>query len=314
MGKSFAGQPMTSGVMTLTLELVESAYWLPVNEIWLEPQFNCRESISVISVEELARSIEAKGLQFPIIVQPREDGSCLPTEYNYRLIVGFRRFTAVTQILKQTRIKGIIRAGLSNQEARILNLSENIDRKDLNILEEAQALAAIFPVGTTLAVASEGLKKSARWCAVRYHLLKMSPEIQSAAASGLITHSDVLLIASVAVNCQQDVYKSILARKAVKKGGWQTTRPRDPRPLAEDLKKRLDTLVYGGLGGFVGRLLLWAAGLGVSDAAIDAEIQHLLSQYEAKGDLSGHDLIGIAENDEEKKDANSIPQPRITRH
>jgi len=296
------------------LEVVESAYSLPVNEIWLEPMFNCRESISIISIEELARSIEAKGLQFPVVVQPRGDGISIPEGYQYRLVVGFRRFTAVTKILQQSHIKGVIRLGLSNQDARILNLLENIDRKDLNILEEAHALAAIYPIGTKLALASEGLEKNPRWCSIRYHLLEMCPEIQEAAASGLITQGDIQIIASVAANCQHDVYKSILERKAIPKKGWRPQKNLDPRPLADDVKKRMEKLVHGGLGGFVGRLLLWAAGMGIPDETIDAEIQQVLLKYEATGTLSGEDLIGIVGLTKEKTDANNIPQQRITRH
>ena len=37
----------------------------------------------------------------------------------------------------------MIRAGLSDHEARMLNFVENLERKDLNILEEARALASI---------------------------------------------------------------------------------------------------------------------------------------------------------------------------
>lgn len=292
-------------------EIVESAYWLPINEIWVEPLFNCRETISIISVEELARSIEAQGLHFPVIVQPREDVPHIPLEFNYRLIVGFRRFKAITQILKQSTIKGVIRSGLAEREARILNLLENIDRKDLNILEEAKALAAIYPPGTKLSIAAEGVRRHPRWCSLRYHLLKMPPVIQEAAVSGLLTQSDIQMIASVAETCQLDVFKRILEQREIHKKPWHTSKAKDPRPFAYEVKERMEKLVHGGLGGFVGRILLWAAGMGISDEIIDDEIQQVLDKYEKTGILSGEDLVGLAK---EEEDADDVPQYRITRH
>ena len=269
-----------------------SAYRIPVAEIYLEPMFNCREAIALISVEELARAIEAHGLQFPVTVQPRQVG--MPEGYAYRLIVGFRRFNACTRILHWEHIPAIVRLGLSDQEARIMNLTENIDRRDLNILEEARALAAIFEPGTSVAQVATAIRRHQRWCSLRYSLLKLSPEIQQAAAAGLITQGDIGTIASVPPNCQLSVFRRILERREQRVGRTFTRRPVDQPPPKEAIKQRLQTLVDRGLGGFIGRLLLWAGSGEVSDEAIDREMQSILDKFEKHNVLSAEDLLGVS--------------------
>ena len=266
-----------------------SAYKIPVSEVWLQPKFNCREVITPISVEELSKSIEKHGLQFPVVVQ---DDIEVPEGYKYRLIVGFRRFTACTQFLKWTHIPANIRSGLTNTEARVLNLLENIDRKDLNILEEAHAIAAIFPEGTSIAEISASVRRHYRWCVVRLELLKMAPDIQEAAANGVLTQGDIYLIQSVPADSQRAVFKRILLNVKTKHAPGRR-KLYDPRPTSEEVKKRVEMLVYGGFGGFVGRLLLWAAGLGIEDAQVDQEIQDVMSKYNTSGQLSMEELLGI---------------------
>jgi ParB family transcriptional regulator, chromosome partitioning protein len=270
-----------------------SAYQIPVKDIWLEPMFNCRESIALTTVDDLAKAIALRGLQFPVTVQPREDCN-IPEGYAFRLIVGFRRFTACTRLLKWDTIPAIVRRGLADNDARILNLTENIDRKDLNILEEARALKMIFPEGTTIANMATTIRRNPRWCSIRVKLLKMAPEIQEAAANRLVTEGDIQIIASVAPDCQFSVFKRILEQRATgQRPAYKRALKKDPRPPAEDVQDRMRTLVYHGLGGFVGRLLLWAAGEEITDEQIDREIESVLAKYEQTGTLSGEDLLGI---------------------
>lgn len=270
------------------MEVIErfSAFNISTEEIYIQPQFNCREVITPISVEELSKSIEKHGLQFPVVVQ---NDVILPDGYKYRLIVGFRRFTACTQFLKWTHIPANIRSGLTNTEARVLNLLENIDRKDLNILEEAHAIRTIFPEGTTIAEIANSVRRHYRWCVVRLELLKMAPEIQQAAANGITTQGDIYLIQSVPADSQRSVFKSILASVKSRKS-FSRKKLYDPRPTSEEVRKRVETLVHGGFGGFVGRLLLWAAGLGIENAVIDQEIENVME----KGNrVSMEELLGV---------------------
>ena len=81
-------------------------------------------------LEELARSIKANGLIQPIIV--RES-----TVFGYELIAGERRLRA-SKIAGLTEIPAIIK-NISNQESMQLAIVENLQRSDLNPIEEAKA-------------------------------------------------------------------------------------------------------------------------------------------------------------------------------
>ena len=112
--------------------------------IYYDAAFNCRGEFTLQSVKELADSIVQAGrLICPVAVQPwtEEPG------FDYRLIVGHRRFRAVTEFLKWTEIPAYVCEGLSDHEARMLNLVENLQRKSLNILEEAHAIQNLYPEG-----------------------------------------------------------------------------------------------------------------------------------------------------------------------
>ena len=120
------------------------AYPIPATTIYYDAAFNCRGEVTLQSVKELADSIAQAGrLICPVAVQPwTGEPGC-----EYRLIVGHRRFRAVTAFLKWTEIPAYICEGLSDHEARMLNVVENLQRKSLNILEEARAIQNLYPKG-----------------------------------------------------------------------------------------------------------------------------------------------------------------------
>ncbi len=82
------------------------------------------------ALEELARSITARGVIQPIIVTPKSDGK-------YRLVAGERRWRAAQKAQLHT-IPAIIRR-LDHREVMALALIENLQREDLNPVEEARA-------------------------------------------------------------------------------------------------------------------------------------------------------------------------------
>ncbi len=138
------------------------AYPLPLDRIYYDADFNCRGQFTLQSVSDLAESIrlrgggvELKGLDYPIVVQPIADmvGE-KPAGFDYRLIAGHRRYRAMEVFLKWVRVPAMIRSGLSDHEARMLNFVENLERKDLNPLEEARAMARLYPDGVSLRVAA----------------------------------------------------------------------------------------------------------------------------------------------------------------
>ena len=136
------------------------AYPIPVAAIYYDAAFNCRGEFTLQSVKELADSIAQAGrLICPVAVQPwTEEPGC-----EYRLIVGHRRFRAVTAFLKWTEMPAYICEGLSEHEARMLNLAENLQRKTLNILEEARAIQNLYPKGAKRAGRGPRVETADQW-------------------------------------------------------------------------------------------------------------------------------------------------------
>lgn len=93
-----------------------------------------RKSFPEASLNELAASISMHGILQPLLVRPSTDGA-------WQLIAGERRLRAA-QIAGQKQVPILIRP-LSDQDTLIVALLENLQREDLNPIEEAQGLDAL---------------------------------------------------------------------------------------------------------------------------------------------------------------------------
>ncbi|MHC4372193.1 MAG: ParB/RepB/Spo0J family partition protein, partial [Planctomycetota bacterium] len=115
------------------------------------------------------------------------------TSCRWRLVAGHRRLSAATMFLHWDAIAARIIRGLTTEQAQILNFVENLERQDLNIVQEAQAIDRIWPDMAERPLGAI-LKRNPRWIRLRRRLIKMAPEIQQAAASGRLSHNDVEFI------------------------------------------------------------------------------------------------------------------------
>ena len=163
---------------------------IPLNKIFNDTSFNCRGFITPLDVKSLAENIKERGLQFPITVQPKFDVPGLPDEYDFRIIAGHRRYMAF-KILKIETIPAMIRRGLSEIDARLMNLSENLIREDLNIKQEADAVRALRVLNLTQEDIANELGKSRTWVQIRLHLLRLPKEIQDEAAAGFLNQTQI---------------------------------------------------------------------------------------------------------------------------
>ena len=176
---------------------------IDMHEIFSDPTFNCRgEAIAPIDVQDLANDIRKHGLQQPIVVQPYD--------HRHRIVAGHRRHAAI-KVLKWETIPCIVNPNLTEAEALILNLGENIHRKDLNILQESNALLRLKLAGMSVIEVAEDLNKSTTWVQVRYLLLELPEDIQKAAAAGFINQSQVRQIHKL-----PDIEKQIEAARKIK--------------------------------------------------------------------------------------------------
>ncbi len=107
---------------------------LPV-ELIRKGEYQPRLNIDPDALQELAESIKAQGLVQPVVVR-RVDGG------EYELIAGERRWRA-SQIAGMHTIPAIVR-DIPDQAAAAMSLIENIQREDLNPLEEAIAMSRLI--------------------------------------------------------------------------------------------------------------------------------------------------------------------------
>lgn len=169
---------------------------IPVKAIYLDADFNCRGAFSPVECTELAKDIARKGLQQPIVIRPlREDDKVekhlIKRGYTHKMIAGHRRLTAY-KINECEVIPSIIKPkNISDFDAKDINAVENLQRKELNLLQECNAIRHYWIATWTREETAERVGKSPGWVQIRYMLLEMPPEIQEAAGQGYITTTDV---------------------------------------------------------------------------------------------------------------------------
>lgn len=99
-----------------------------------ENPYQTRRAFDQKALEELAESIRANGIVQPIVVRPSSNG-------RFTLILGERRCRAA-KLAGETTIAAIVRQ-VSNEQAAEMTVIENLQRQDLNCLEQAQAFARL---------------------------------------------------------------------------------------------------------------------------------------------------------------------------
>ncbi len=145
-----------------------------------------RESISNESLEELKVSIQRQGVIEPVIVRPIAHGT-------YELVAGERRWRAA-QLLGIKEIPSIIKS-LSDKEALEYALIENIQRENLNPVEEATGYARLLDeFGYTQEDIAAAVGKDRATVANMLRLLKLPAEIRDGLRSGATSlgHAKVL--------------------------------------------------------------------------------------------------------------------------
>ena len=163
---------------------------IPVNQIRANT-YQPRRHFDDAAIESLAHSIKTNGLAQPIVVRPAEQDGI------YELIAGERRlraskmagFAAIPAIIKQ----------VSDQDSLQLALVENLDREDLNVIEEAlgyQRLIDEFQYTHKTLAELFGKSRSAVTNVLR--LIQLPKSIKSAMQEGVLTegHGRALLVLS----------------------------------------------------------------------------------------------------------------------
>jgi ParB/RepB/Spo0J family partition protein len=215
---------------------------------------------------ELARNIQETGLIQPIIIQPFDKG---PAGTKYRVVAGYRRFAA-HQVNNASTIKAIIVPGLSDIDAKLLNLSENLNREELSLLQEANAVADLRKAGLSREEIGERLHKSVSWVAIRIYIKKLPEVIQKDIEDGWISSENVHALNQ----CKSDEERFLLVKQIkdykLKEGKHKRIKVtrnsirKDPdKAVPRDQKQiiKMNDFIIDTLGGnLLTRGLAWCAG------------------------------------------------------
>lgn len=245
---------------------------IPLTDIVVSQDYNySRKSLTPLDVNDLCASIREHGQLQPVVVQPTEPGSPKP----YLMVAGFRRYLA-TQILadssggmKYLTIEAVVTDKiLTPEQAITLNLTENLQRKDLTIMEEAGAISKLKQYGYTQEDCARAIGKSKGWVQVRYMLLELPPDIQDAVDGGVIKQTDVREIYKAKLKSGPDgMYAKAREIKEARAGGQKESKivvKTDPNAKRQRKKKEMlavQDYVRDQVGdGIMTQILGWAAG------------------------------------------------------
>jgi ParB family chromosome partitioning protein len=212
------------------------------------------------SLQELADSIKAQGIVQPIVVRP-VDGAAAGESQRYEIIAGERRWRAA-QIAGLATVPAVIRR-VPDEAAIAMALIENIQRENLNPLEEARALERLISeFGITHQQAAEAVGRSRAAVSNLLRLLELAPEV-----TALVEHRELemgharallgltqrrhqievgALVAKKGLSVRETeaLVRSMLARAS---GGGESrnAKPLDPnvQRLQDDLSEKLGAVV-----------------------------------------------------------------------
>ncbi len=154
---------------------------------------------------ELAESIRLHGVLQPLLVRKLSDG--------YELIAGERRWRAA-RLAGLTAVPAVVRSDASNDEQLVLGLIENLQRADLDPIEEARGLRRLTEeFGLTHEEVAQRIGKHRVSVTQSLRLLAGCPAIQSAVAAGIISAGHArALVALDGQGAQEHGLKVVIAR------------------------------------------------------------------------------------------------------
>lgn len=212
--------------------------------------FQPRRHFDEAALQELADSIKSQGLIQPIVVRPKGDG--------YELVAGERRWRAM-QMAKLHSIKAIVR-DLDDASAAAHALIENIQRKDLNPIEEAMAFSRLLEeFGLTHSQVADNVGRSRAAVTNLLRLLDLRDEVKTMLEQGELSmgharalipldNADQLAVALVvvkeelSVRATESLVKQRLTSDVEKPASLPAEDP-NIRNLADNLSQRLGAKV-----------------------------------------------------------------------
>lgn len=179
-------RPVNSPVSMPSAQAAGLTQEIPVDSIDPNP-YQTRRRINETALEELAESIRASGVVQPVVLRPAANG-------RFQLVAGERRWHASKRAGKAT-IPAVVRQ-ISNEQAMEITIIENLQREDLNPVEQARAFERLSrEFGLTQEQIAVRTGKDRASIANFIRLLKLPEEVQNALEAGALSfgHGKVLL-------------------------------------------------------------------------------------------------------------------------
>lgn len=161
---------------------------LPIGEIFSDAEFNCRGQIDRASVLDLAEDIKKESLQQPIIV--RTYYNARHPEYKYRIITGHRRHAAC-QMLRWKEIPCFVRDDLTVIEEQVMNFTENVKRRQLDMVQESEGVRRIMACGIGVRETAERLGVGRDWVERRIGIWRLPNPVKDDIRLGQLSRDQI---------------------------------------------------------------------------------------------------------------------------
>ena len=179
---------------------------LPVNKLQAG-KYQPRTRMDEGALAELADSIRAQGIMQPILVRPVD-----AAKGRYEIIAGERRFRAA-QLAGLTEVPVLVK-DVADEHAAAMALIENIQREDLNPLEEAQGVKRLLDeFGLTHEQASQAIGRSRSATSNLLRLLNLASVVQTMLLAGDIDMGHARALLAVDAATQIQLANQIIAKR-----------------------------------------------------------------------------------------------------
>ena len=166
---------------------------------------NPRKSFDEKGLQELADSITEHGILQPILVRPIPDSFDKDGMSNYEIIYGERRYRA-SKLAGITTIKAQIEY-MDDDKAFEIQVLENLQREDINPLDEARAFQSLMKKETFNWLASK-INKSKKYVLDRVKLLDLCPAALTELENGVLPLGHAVLLSKIDIEKQEKVIKA----------------------------------------------------------------------------------------------------------
>jgi ParB family chromosome partitioning protein len=207
-----AGMPASAAPPTVPTLAGDRLANLPL-DLLQRGKYQPRVDMRTESLSELADSIKSKGLVQPILVRPLP-GRIPGESQRYEIIAGERRWRAA-QMAGLAEIPAVIR-DVPDEAALAMSLIENIQREDLNPLEEARALGRLIEeFGLTHQAAAEAVGRSRAAVSNLLRLMELADEVKQLLEQRSIEMGHARALLSLPSRRQQIEVANLVAKKAL---------------------------------------------------------------------------------------------------